>query len=50
MSLKWSAVILFILPYFVAPEDSFVYEYGPNNFMERIEELDGNFIMFYAPW
>lgn len=32
------------------PEESNVYNYGSNNFKQQIEELDGNFIMFYAPW
>ncbi|KAF9791828.1 hypothetical protein SFRURICE_020227 [Spodoptera frugiperda] len=38
------------LPYFVALEESSVYEYNANNFKIQIEEMDGNFIMFYAPW
>ncbi|XP_037303108.1 thioredoxin domain-containing protein 5 homolog [Manduca sexta] len=41
---------LLLLFYFVAPEDNFVYEYNPSNFKYQIEEMDGNFIMFYAPW
>ncbi|XP_028169103.1 thioredoxin domain-containing protein 5 homolog [Ostrinia nubilalis] len=45
-------VLLFFIfqPYFVAPEKGFVLNYSPSNFKERIEELDGNFIMFFAPW
>ncbi|XP_034828531.1 thioredoxin domain-containing protein 5 homolog isoform X2 [Maniola hyperantus] len=39
-----------ILPHYVAPEESAVYEYGPDNFKQQIEDMDGNFIMFYAPW
>lgn len=35
---------------FVTPEDGTVYEYGPDNFKDQIEDMDGNFIMFYAPW
>lgn len=38
------------LPYFVALEESLVYEYNANNFKFQIEEMDGNFVMFYAPW
>ncbi|XP_059058622.1 thioredoxin domain-containing protein 5 homolog [Achroia grisella] len=38
------------LPYFVALEENAVYEYNPNNFKQQIEEMDGNFVMFYAPW
>lgn len=38
------------LPYFAALEESAVYEYDANNFKFQIEEMDGNFIMFYAPW
>ncbi|XP_045767975.1 thioredoxin domain-containing protein 5 homolog isoform X2 [Maniola jurtina] len=41
---------LLILPHYVAPEESAVYEYGPDNFKQQIEDMDGNFIMFYAPW
>ncbi|XP_037867776.1 thioredoxin domain-containing protein 5 homolog [Bombyx mori] len=41
---------LFVFPYLVAPEQSSVYEYNPSNFKFQIEEMDGNFIMFYAPW
>lgn len=48
---KQSLTLIFVLlPYFVAPEESAVYDYNPNDFQERIEEMDGNFIMFYAPW
>lgn len=43
-------LILLVLPYLVAPDDGFVYDYSANNFKERVEQLDGNFIMFYAPW
>ncbi|CAH2040785.1 unnamed protein product, partial [Iphiclides podalirius] len=35
---------------FVTPEDGTIYEYGPDNFKSQIEDMDGNFIMFYAPW
>ncbi|CAH2240632.1 jg14227 [Pararge aegeria aegeria] len=42
--------ILLFLPYFVAHEESAVYEYGPDNFKQQITDLDGNFIMFSAPW
>ncbi|KAJ0177961.1 hypothetical protein K1T71_006834 [Dendrolimus kikuchii] len=42
--------IYLFLPSFVVPEDNFVYEYNPGNFRQQIEEMDGNFIMFYAPW
>lgn len=38
------------LLYFVKPEDNFAYEYSPNNFNQQIEDMDGNFVMFYAPW
>lgn len=38
------------LSHYVAPEENPVYEYGPDNFKQQIEEMDGNFIMFYAPW
>lgn len=41
---------LLFLPYFVALEESSVYEYNANNFKYQIEEMDGNFVMFYAPW
>ncbi|XP_049871027.1 thioredoxin domain-containing protein 5 homolog [Pectinophora gossypiella] len=43
-------VLLLFLPCFVTPEESFVYDYGSDNFKQQIEEMDGNFIMFYAPW
>lgn len=43
-------IYILFLPYFVAPEDGSVYEYTPSNFRYQIEEMDGNFIMFYAPW
>ncbi|CAG9787062.1 unnamed protein product [Diatraea saccharalis] len=43
-------IILLFLPYFVAPEESVVFDYNTDNFKDRIEELDGNFVMFYAPW
>ncbi|KAL0881912.1 hypothetical protein ABMA27_001673 [Loxostege sticticalis] len=47
-----SVVLVFFIfsPYFVAPENGFVYDYNPSNFKDRIEEMDGNFIMFFAPW
>lgn len=48
-SLTYLAICL-LLPYFVAPDTNVVYEYGPTEFMTKVEELDGNFIMFYAPW
>ncbi|CAH2085263.1 unnamed protein product [Euphydryas editha] len=38
------------LSHYVAPEENPVYEYGPDNFKQQIEDMDGNFIMFYAPW
>ncbi|KAJ2947608.1 hypothetical protein O0L34_g17405 [Tuta absoluta] len=44
------AVFLLFLPNFVAPEESAVYEYTSGNFKQQIEEMDGNFVMFYAPW
>ncbi|RVE51999.1 hypothetical protein evm_003277 [Chilo suppressalis] len=43
-------LVVLLLPYFVAPDENFVYDYSPNNFKDRIEELDGNFVMFFAPW
>ncbi|XP_023945988.2 thioredoxin domain-containing protein 5 homolog [Bicyclus anynana] len=43
------AIFLF-LPFFVTPEEGSVYEYGPDNFKRQIADMDGNFIMFYAPW
>lgn len=42
--------ILLFLSNYVAPEESDVYEYGPDNFKQQIENMDGNFVMFYAPW
>lgn len=42
--------IFLFLPHDVVPEESTVYEYGPDSFKQQIEDLDGNFIMFYAPW
>lgn len=45
-----SFTVLLFLSNYVAPEESAVYEYGPDNFKQQIENMDGNFIMFYAPW
>ncbi|XP_014360996.2 thioredoxin domain-containing protein 5 homolog [Papilio machaon] len=45
----WISLFLF-LPRLVAPEDGSIYEYNPDNFRGQIEDMDGNFIMFYAPW
>ncbi|KPJ04338.1 PREDICTED: thioredoxin domain-containing protein 5-like [Papilio xuthus] len=45
----WISLFLF-LPRFVTPEDGTIYEYNPDNFRGQIEDMDGNFIMFYAPW
>lgn len=47
---KFVVLFLLILPYFVTPEEDYVYNYGSDNFKHKIEEMDGNFIMFYAPW
>lgn len=47
---KFVALFLLIFPYFVTPEENYVYDYGSDNFKQKIEEMDGNFIMFYAPW
>ncbi|XP_053605167.1 thioredoxin domain-containing protein 5 homolog [Plodia interpunctella] len=47
---KLAPICFLFLPYFVAPEENKVYEYDSNNFKQRIEEMDGNFILFYAPW
>lgn len=41
---------LLFVPYYVALEENSVYEYNANNFKYQIEEMDGNFVMFYAPW
>lgn len=49
MLLRFVFIYLF-LPSFVVLEDNFVYEYNPGNFRQQIEEMDGNFVMFYAPW
>ncbi|XP_022126453.2 thioredoxin domain-containing protein 5 homolog [Pieris rapae] len=38
------------LPENVAPVAGSTYEYDPDVFKLQIKELDGNFIMFYAPW
>ncbi|CAG4970115.1 unnamed protein product [Parnassius apollo] len=43
-------MFIIFLPRFVTPEDGAVYEYNPHNFKGQIEDMDGNFIMFYAPW
>lgn len=34
----------------VAPVAGSTYEYDPDVFKLQIKEMDGNFIMFYAPW
>lgn len=47
---KKTLFLVLFLPYFVAPEESSVYKYTPENFERQIELMDGNFIMFYAPW
>ncbi|XP_026333543.1 thioredoxin domain-containing protein 5 [Hyposmocoma kahamanoa] len=47
---KFVALFLLIFPYFVTPEENYVYDYDSDNFKQKIEEMDGNFIMFYAPW
>ncbi|CAK1541281.1 unnamed protein product [Leptosia nina] len=38
------------LPENVAPVSGSVYEYDPDVFKMQIKEMDGNFVMFYAPW
>lgn len=43
-------VHLIFLTNFVTPEQSNVFSYNPAKFNKQVEELDGNFIMFYAPW
>lgn len=50
MRKKLATLCFLFLPYFVALEENPVYEYNPNNFKQQIEEMDGNFVMFYAPW
>ncbi|KAM3959786.1 thioredoxin domain-containing protein 5 homolog [Aphomia sociella] len=50
MRINLATLCFLFLPYFVALEENAVYEYDPNNFKNQIEEMDGNFIMFYAPW
>lgn len=50
VNLNYWISLFFILPRFVAPEDGSIYEYTPDNFRGQIEDMDGNFIMFYAPW
>ncbi|CAH0723549.1 unnamed protein product, partial [Brenthis ino] len=45
-----SLFLFLFLSHYVAPEESTVYEYGPDSFKQQIENMDGNFIMFYAPW
>lgn len=47
---KQISYLILFLPYFVTPEESFVYKYTPENFKRQIEVMEGNFIMFYAPW
>lgn len=41
---------LLVWPYFVAPNESNIYEYDADSFRTQVKEMDGNFIMFYAPW
>ncbi|GBP44899.1 Thioredoxin domain-containing protein 5 [Eumeta japonica] len=41
---------MLLIPCLVAPEESAVYNYNAKNFKQKIEQMDGNFIMFYAPW
>ncbi|CAG9135589.1 unnamed protein product [Plutella xylostella] len=41
---------LLVWPYFVAPNESNIYEYDAESFRTQVKEMDGNFIMFYAPW
>lgn len=53
MCKKWTIACVIpylLLPLFVAPDTGFVLKYGPDNFKTQVEELDGNFVMFYAPW
>ncbi|KOB77845.1 Thioredoxin domain-containing protein 5 [Operophtera brumata] len=50
MSKKVTAFYLLLIFNVVVPEDGSVYDYNPGNFKHQIEGLDGNFIMFYAPW
>ncbi|XP_041968407.1 thioredoxin domain-containing protein 5 homolog [Aricia agestis] len=50
MNSAYTFIAMLLLPHIVTPEQSSVYEYGPEDFKRQIEILDGNFIMFYAPW
>ncbi|XP_038221752.1 thioredoxin domain-containing protein 5 homolog [Zerene cesonia] len=43
-------VFMLSLPDHVAPVEGSVFEYDPEMFKLQIQEMDGNFIMFYAPW
>ncbi|XP_073952179.1 thioredoxin domain-containing protein 5 homolog [Choristoneura fumiferana] len=43
-------IYVVFVPNFVAPEDGTVYDYDAETFEQQIKEMDGNFIMFYAPW
>ncbi|CAG4964456.1 unnamed protein product [Colias eurytheme] len=43
-------VFMLSLPDYVAPVEGSVYEYNPEMFKSQVKEMDGNFIMFYAPW
>lgn len=43
-------MLYFLFLPFASLEESLVYEYNVNNFKFQIEEMDGNFVMFYAPW
>ncbi|XP_072949928.1 thioredoxin domain-containing protein 5 homolog [Epargyreus clarus] len=45
-----SLVLILFFPHFVMLDENSVYEYDPGIFRQQIEDLDGNFIMFYAPW
>lgn len=49
----WTLLIPFLfisLPENVTPVAGSTYEYDPDVFKLQIKALDGNFIMFYAPW
>ncbi|XP_026732029.1 thioredoxin domain-containing protein 5 homolog [Trichoplusia ni] len=48
--LKRLVMLYFLFLPFASLEESLVYEYNVNNFKFQIEEMDGNFVMFYAPW
>lgn len=43
-------IYVVFVPSFVAPEDGTVYDYDAETFDQQIKDMDGNFIMFYAPW